>query len=249
VFAVIVPVVAIVLLGCSPTYEIRVPPEFAISSNVDDLRGALAPGDGATPRRVAIVPHEEGTQPSFEICGSGDRGCRELTFAETGLVRSIDEVIDTVSERPGIERIIIVTDYRRRTVCDRFDADTDLETSAVGDSMSISCTSQGQDESLDRLVEAIDERIDMETDVVITVLGEATIEVIRRVGASGEDAGEEGGGVVAELFLPVTGRRLHTAGYPVLASIAYDFAQIFPISDPNDDESTQVYVPYGVFRY
>ncbi|HKK48442.1 MAG TPA: hypothetical protein VJ932_05060, partial [Alkalispirochaeta sp.] len=86
-------------------------------------------------------------------------------------------------------------------------------------------------------------------DVIIAVLGEASIDLIRRLGPVEDRVGEARGGVVPELLLPGTGKRLHMAGYPVFASIAFDFASIFPMNAVSDDESPQVYVPYGVFRY
>lgn len=245
------------LIGCSPAYEVRVPAGFAVSSNMSDLREALVPGGGVSGRRVAIVAHENGAQRSFEICGdgseSGERICRELAFTETGLARALDEVIETASERSRVERVFIVTDYRRRSVCDRFDTNTD-------GGVSISCTSRGRDEPLDGFVDAIVQQIDTTTDLVVSVLAEDSIALIRRLGFSGAGAGEhpgedtregarEAGGVVPELLLPGAGARLHAAGYPVPASIAYDFSGIFPLIGANGGESPPVYVPYAVFRY
>jgi hypothetical protein len=231
---------------------------------MSDLRDAITAGGGAPVRRVEIVAREDAAQHSFEICGRGNDGgermCRELALTETGLERAVDELVDSASQRSRVDRIFIVTDYRRRSVCDQFDPNTDRGTVVSGGVVSVSCTSRGRDEPLDGFIDTIVEQIDVTTDLVISVLAEDSITLIRRLGPSGDgseddpgddpedDPGDEGG-VVPELLLPGSGARLHAAGYPVPASIAYDFAEVIPVSGANDADSAPVYVPYAVFRY
>ncbi|MFA7565687.1 MAG: hypothetical protein WCY01_01575 [Alkalispirochaeta sp.] len=254
-------VLLVLLTGCGPEMELRVPEVFGRPPFLADLERALAGEDKRQPavRVTATDDQSEDGALGFVICaGSGDE-CRSLEFGDDGLIEatgtalamSNNQAASDVPDRTG--SLLLVLDRRREYL--QKPIEEHIAELAAEHNLPVDIVIQESSESVDEFADRIFGLLSpvqalqaLPVRGAVVAAGRAGTAVLRRIGPGASSAG----GIpplVVELFLSPSGNDLVEAGYPLAGSISYDFSGVADQFRAGRQSFETIRVPLRFFRY
>lgn len=220
------------LVGCGPSTELRVPKELAQEPFLTDIEESLVGEDGTA--KVDLVAGDR-----FQYCPGSGAECLEIAFTDTRLADVIWEAYRVLIDREGCLRVFVIGGWERG---DRIEEVVTAIDGEYPETIDVILRTRG--ESTEDFVTRVLATVDVRTDGVVAIFGADSFELLPRMEPEGDAIG-----IIPELFLTAAGERIRDAGYPLIGAISPDMTTIFRNKGINDEEGGEIHVDLQLFRY